>query len=83
MSWTTYIVPVDGDTMPRDMGTPCYKCEKRELNCHSSCEVYRTWRADYDDKKIAITAKRQQERTADEYAQNLSYKRLRRIGKHK
>lgn len=27
------------------MQTPCRKCEKRTVACHSSCEQYRAWQA--------------------------------------
>lgn len=34
--------------------SPCYKCNDREIGCHSSCEKYKEWREQYYDKKAEI-----------------------------
>ena len=31
--------------------SPCYKCEERSLGCHGSCEIYKNWIAENEDKK--------------------------------
>ena len=31
--------------------SPCYKCEERSPGCHGSCEIYKNWIAENEDKK--------------------------------
>lgn len=31
--------------------TPCYGCDKRQINCHSKCPEYCTWRKAKDEEK--------------------------------
>ena len=40
----------------------CYKCEKRQVGCHGSCEDYLAWRAEQDK----VLENRTRERLADE-----------------
>lgn len=30
---------------------PCYKCEKRKLNCHSFCELYKEFKVEVDKSR--------------------------------
>lgn len=30
------------------MKSPCYNCEERQVGCHSTCESYKTFRAECD-----------------------------------
>lgn len=34
----------------------CYKCEKRALGCHSSCEEYKSFREEKDKQKEKMRA---------------------------
>lgn len=36
------------------MTNPCYKCTDREPGCHSVCEKYIEWKAEYQQHKKAI-----------------------------
>lgn len=39
---------------------PCYKCEERQIKCHSTCEKYKEWRKAYDEQKAKIDKAREQ-----------------------
>lgn len=45
----------------------CYKCEKRQVGCHGSCEDYLAWRA----KQDKILERRAQENFANEVTVSL------------
>ncbi len=35
--------------------SPCSKnCQKRHTSCHCTCEAYKTWRKELDEKREAI-----------------------------
>ena len=54
----------------RKATAPCYKCEERQLGCHSSCEKYkeyagiveqnRTERAEANERNYGLISKRRQ-----------------------
>ena len=33
---------------------PCYGCSKKTVGCHSSCEGYKRYLKEYEDKKVSI-----------------------------
>ncbi len=35
------------------MKAPCQGCDKRLIGCHSVCQVYHAWRAEYEKAKAA------------------------------
>ena len=37
---------------------PCYKCNKRNVNCHSTCKAYTDWKAEYNRIKEEIKLER-------------------------
>jgi hypothetical protein len=37
----------------------CYKCEKRNPGCHSTCEDYKADKAEYDKRKAEYDRERQ------------------------
>jgi len=41
---------------------PCRNCDERRQSCHTECEKYKTWRAEYDADKDG--AKKAQSMTA-------------------
>lgn len=59
----------------RNNCSPCYKCERRALGCHSQCEVYQVFVA----KNKAYNQKRLEENTkraiVDTFEHDLRYKR--------
>lgn len=36
------------------MTCPCYKCEERQVNCHATCERYKRYRAELDNRKTTV-----------------------------
>ena len=42
---------------------PCKDCKKREMFCHTTCEEYKNWKVEHDNKRAKISAKR---KTANE-----------------
>lgn len=43
------------------MNSPCYKCPKRSITCHSNCKDYDDWALDKNEKKTKIKASKQGE----------------------
>lgn len=41
---------------------PCRNCDERRQSCHTECEKYKTWRAEYDAGKAG--ARKEQSMTA-------------------
>lgn len=40
---------IAGEPWRKDFGTgPCRGCEERHLACHSRCDKYNKWKAEYD-----------------------------------
>lgn len=35
---------------------PCYNCEKRNAQCHASCEAYKEYRREYNEKRALLKA---------------------------
>ena len=33
------------------MKSPCYKCQKRHINCHSECEKYKEYSVKNEEKR--------------------------------
>ena len=29
----------------------CYDCKNRHINCHSTCESYKKWKQEWDERK--------------------------------
>lgn len=38
---------------------PCYKCEKRKLNCHSTCNAYKDYKVEVDKSRKFLNDCRQ------------------------
>lgn len=38
------------------MSSPCYKCPKRSITCHSNCKDYDDWALEENEKKNKIRA---------------------------
>jgi hypothetical protein len=43
------------------MKSGCYQCTDRKVGCHSKCEKYKGWKAEYDAKAAEIRAARDRE----------------------
>ena len=43
------------------MNAPCMNCSDRCVNCHSNCNIYKTWKAEHDEKEQKIREAKQKE----------------------
>ena len=46
---------------------PCYGCDRRTERCHITCEDYKKFRANLDEKKSAIEKEKDKERVMNRY----------------
>ena len=42
---------------------PCYQCEIRHVGCHSTCELYNSWKSDREEVKRQIREAEEREQT--------------------
>ena len=47
--------------------TPCYKCERRSVNCHTNCEEYIDFRVDMDEYNEMVKNAKDKERMMRDY----------------
>ena len=52
--------------MPK-VKVPCYKCDKRHPCCHGSCDDYKKYQKDREDKANTIAAGRSLEKIYTDY----------------
>ena len=55
---------------------PCGVCEKRFIGCHSDCDVYKAWKADYD--ALYGEARKSSEKMLNEFKFDVIQKQVRR-----
>lgn len=67
--------------------TPCFKCNKRTAECHSTCYNYKEWVKEFEKSKEKIKNAKNKENLADSYeklrskrAQNTKRRRIARNG---
>lgn len=41
---------------------PCKDCKKRFAHCHETCEDYKNWKTDHDNRRAEMVAKYKTER---------------------
>lgn len=46
---------------------PCYGCEKRTVNCHSTCEDYIAYSTALKERRAKENAERSKEKVANEF----------------
>lgn len=50
---------------------PCKECANRKSGCHSACEQYKGWRAEYDEQKQKIKDAREIDKIFAEHKDRL------------
>lgn len=58
--------------------SPCYKCERRSINCHSNCDEYIDFRVDMDEYNKMVYKTKEKNRVMEDYIFQNQQK-----GKHK
>lgn len=48
--------------------SPCHNCEERHKGCHSHCENYKVWKAEWQKKKEKLDGIAERERMLNEFA---------------
>ena len=48
----------------KENDAPCKDCEFRSMNCHSQCDIYKSWRSDRNRK---LEEEREQKKVRNEY----------------
>jgi len=54
-----------GSTMK--VNSPCFHCEDRTMNCHSTCEQYKKFKAEMNKRNEELYEKNRKEKAAMEY----------------
>lgn len=57
--------------------TPCKECSERHQACHVSCEKYKQFRSECDERRRTINEAKTKNYAFTEYRQN-KYKRIKR-----
>lgn len=74
-------------TLKTNIKNPCYKCEDREIGCHSTCEKYNEWKKEHEilyeaerRERLSYRDPRETLRTAtvQNYINKTAYKNSRR-----
>lgn len=63
-------VPIIAVVHPLETGCPCKGCQDRYVGCHSECDKYKEWRAEYDRVHATVEAKREQEKAFQQSSKN-------------
>lgn len=60
----------------------CLNCEKREVGCHSNCDVYKEFRRQLDEQNEDIHKKKKSQQVLSEFFIH-KYDRIKRSNKEK
>lgn len=63
----------------------CKGCEKRHLNCHSTCEEYKEWKRKNDERNDQIRKAKEKDKMLNDYCVKKSrkIKEMKSYGKRK
>lgn len=61
----------------------CKGCEKRHINCHSTCEAYKEWKRQHDERNDQIRKAKEQEQLYKNYLYNVIDKGQKRKSKRR
>ena len=64
------------------MIAPCKDCTDRYVSCHSSCDLYKKWRSDFDMEKSKIIQNMNVGHQADVRRMNAMQKAMKQQRRH-